>query len=319
MTRRLPFVLLLSVVALSACRREAQTPATQAPAGTSTRAPATATTAPAPLKDVVETTPRYVIGITYPKEAAPYPGLVSALMAYTADARKDLVGSAEALGNDTPTAPYELSLSYTTLVDSPDVVAIAADGSLYTGGAHGSPLIARFVWLPKRNMMLTSDKLVPDAKGWQAISDFVREQLHTALSQRIDADDVPAEERADMLKNAGEMIDDGTQPKADAFAEFEPRVGADGKKAQDPRRRNRSCPAPTAPRTGSPRSTSGSPPTRSTRSPSAPPASGRAGSSRAARSRSTGSSPGPPNAASEPARRVGSGGRLHSGGSPPRR
>ncbi|MUV14441.1 DUF3298 and DUF4163 domain-containing protein [Noviluteimonas gilva] len=230
MTRVPLFVLLLAMVTLAACRREAPTPAANAPSGAATTAaPASAATAPAPLKDVVETTPRYVIGITYPKEAAPYPGLVTALMAYAADARKDLIGAVEALGNDTPTAPYELSLSYTTLVDSPNLVAIAADGSLYTGGAHGSPLIARFVWLPKQNAMLTSDKLVPDAKGWQAISDFVREQLHTALSQRIDADDVPAEERADMLKNAGEMIDDGTQPKADAFSEFEPRVGADGR------------------------------------------------------------------------------------------
>ncbi len=231
MKRRLLFVLLIAVVALPACRREAPTPAPGAkPAGGATATmPASASTAVAPLKDVVETTPRYVIGITYPKEAAPYPGLVSALMAYAANSRKDLLGAVDALGNDTPTAPYELSLSYTTLVDSPDLVAIAADGSLYTGGAHGSPLIARFVWLPKRNTMLRADTLVPDAKGWQAISDFVREQLHTALSQRIDADAVPAEERADMLKNAGEMIDDGTQPKADAFSEFEPRMGADGR------------------------------------------------------------------------------------------
>ena len=77
--------------------------------------------------------------------------------------------------------------------------------------------------------MLTSGKLVPDPQGWQAISEFVREQLHTALSQRIDADDVPAERRADMLKDAGRMIDDGTEPKADAFASFEPRVGRDGR------------------------------------------------------------------------------------------
>ena len=52
-------------------------------------------------------------------------------------------------------------------------------------------------------------------KGWQAVSDFVREQLHTALSQRIDADDVPPADRAEMLKNAGEMIDAGTEPKAE--------------------------------------------------------------------------------------------------------
>jgi len=181
------------------------------------------------LQDVVESTPRYVIGISYPKEAAPYPGLVAALTGYAASARSDLMDAVEGLGNDTPTAPYELSLSYATLVDSPDLVAVAADGSLYTGGAHGSPLIARFVWLPKRNAMLTADALVPDPKGWQAISDYVREQLHTALSQRIDADDVPVEDRADMLKNAGQMIEEGTQPKADAFSQFEPRVGADGR------------------------------------------------------------------------------------------
>ena len=230
MTRRCMFVLFLAIATLAACRREAPAPAARAPAGSaSATAPASPATVAAPLKDVVETTPRYVIGITYPKEAAPYPGLVAALTAYAANARKDLIGAVEGLGNDTPTAPYELSLSYTTLVDSPTLVAIAADGSLYTGGAHGSPLIARFVWLPRQNAMLTSGKLVPDPKGWEAISDFVREQLHTALSQRIDADDVPAEERADMLKDAGRMIDDGTEAKADAFSEFEPRVGADGR------------------------------------------------------------------------------------------
>ncbi|WP_052116085.1 DUF3298 and DUF4163 domain-containing protein [Lysobacter dokdonensis] len=230
MRRRFVLLLIVLVVALPACRRESATPEPGKPGAASTHAPASAaTTARAPLADVVETTPRYVVGISYPKEAAPYPGLVSALTAYAADARKDLTGAVEALGNDVPTAPYELSLSYTTVVDSPDIMAIAADGSLYTGGAHGSPLIARFVWLPKRNAMLTADTLVPDAKGWQAISDFVREQLHTALSQRIDADDVPAEERADMLKSAGDMIDDGTQPKADAFSQFEPRVARDGK------------------------------------------------------------------------------------------
>jgi hypothetical protein len=220
------------VACLAACNRQAPAPATPAAPGATTTAiaPAAATTTPAaPLADVVETTPRYVVGISYPKEAAPYPGLVAALTKYAGDARGDLMDAVEGLGNDTPSAPYELSLAYTTLVDSPSLVAIGADGSLYTGGAHGSPLIARWVWLPQQNAMLTSDKLVPDAAGWQAISDFVREQLHTALSQRIDADDVPAENRADMLKDATRMIDDGTEPKADAFSSFEPRVGRDGR------------------------------------------------------------------------------------------
>jgi hypothetical protein len=237
MTRRFAFVLLpayvlvaVLAIALVGCRRDAPAPATPgAPAAgtTATRpaAPASATG----LHDVVETTPRYVIGISYPKEAAAHPGLSAALRQYADASRKDLLSAVEGLGNDTPTAPYELSLSYTTLANTPTLVAVAADGSLYTGGAHGSPLIARFVWLPQRNAMLTSNALVTDAGGWQAISDYVREQLHTALSQRIDADDVPAADRADMLKEAGQMIDEGTEPTAESFSQFEPRMAADGK------------------------------------------------------------------------------------------
>lgn len=223
----LPLVL---ITLLAACQRQAPAPA--GPGATTATPPSAATLAkPAAtgLQDVVETTPRYVIGISYPKEAAAHPGLAAALTQYAGNAREDLMSAVEGLGNDVPTAPYELSLSYTTLANTPTLVAIAADGSLYTGGAHGSPLIARFVWLPQRNAMLEANALVPQPAGWQAISDFVREQLHTALSQRIDADEVPAEDRADMLKRAGEMIDDGTEPKAASFAQFEPRLGPDGR------------------------------------------------------------------------------------------
>ena len=214
MTRVPLFVLLLAMTTLAACRRESPTPASSAPSGAATRA-APASAPPRSCRSRTWWKPRRSTSSASPIRRKPRRtrAWCRALMAYAGDRAQGLIGAVEALGNDTPTAPYELSLSYTTLVDSPTLVAIAADGSRYTGGAHGSPLIARFVWLPKQGAMLTSDKLVPDAKGWQAISDFVREQLHTALSQRIDADDVPAEERADMLKNAGEMIDDGTEPE----------------------------------------------------------------------------------------------------------
>jgi hypothetical protein len=232
MTRRYLLLLAPALLATAACQRQAPSPggapsATTAPGAASTTMPAPATTAA--LRDVVETTPRYIVGISYPPEAAKYPGLSAALARYAQAARSDLMEAVDGLGNDTPTAPYDLSLSYTRLIESPTLVAIAADGSLYTGGAHGSPLIARFVWLPQRNAMLTADALVPDAKGWEAISDFVREQLHTALSQRIDADDVPAAERAGMLKDAGRMIDDGTAPSAESFSQFEPRVDREGR------------------------------------------------------------------------------------------
>ena len=225
--RPLPLLILLPALMLAACKREA--PTTPAPVTSPPGAPAAATTPPPPLQDVVETTPRYIIGISYPKSAAKYPGLASALQAYADASRKDLMQAVEGLGNDKPTAPYDLSLSFTELLDSPTLVAVAADGSSYTGGAHGAPLIARFVWLPQQQKMLTAADLIPGPQGWQVVSEFVREQLHTALSQRIDADEVPPADRADMLKNAGGMIDAGTEPKALSFAQFEPVVGADGR------------------------------------------------------------------------------------------
>lgn len=224
---RLP-VLLLALLALAACRREAPAPGA-APAAPATSARPAGAAVPQGLQDVVETTPRYVIGISYPRSATKYPGLAAALQAYAQASRRELMQAVEGLGNDRPPAPYELSLSFTELLDSPALVAVAADGYNYTGGAHGAPLIARFVWLPRENRLLASRDLVPDPKGWEAISEFVREQLHTALSQRIDADDVPAGERAEMLKSAGGMIDDGTRPTPDSFAQFEPLLGADGR------------------------------------------------------------------------------------------
>ena len=224
---RLFFALIFPLALLAACKREA--PATSPPIAAQPSAPAVAAVSPPPLQDVVETTPQYIIGISYPKSAAKYPGLASALQAYADASRRELMHAVEGLGNDKPTAPYDLSLSFTEVLDSPTLVAVAADGSSYTGGAHGAPLIARFVWLPQQQRMLTAAELIPEPQGWQVVSEFVREQLHTALSQRIDADEVPPADRADILKNAGGMIDAGTEPKALSFAQFEPVVADDGR------------------------------------------------------------------------------------------
>ncbi|MCL1633452.1 DUF3298 and DUF4163 domain-containing protein [Luteimonas sp. SX5] len=224
--------LLLFALALAACNRgtEQATPAGPATAPAAGTEPAPATPAqPVELKDVVESNERYVIGISYPPAARKYPGLAAQLQQYAEAARAELLEAVGGLGNDKPTAPYDLSLSFTELVDTPQIVAIAADGSSYTGGAHGSPLIARFVWLPQQDKLLTSKELVPQAAGWKPISDYVREQLHTKLSERADADELPPAERAEMIRDAGKMIDEGSEAEADNFSQFEPVIGADGK------------------------------------------------------------------------------------------
>ena len=121
-------------------------------------------------------------------------------------------------------------MNFTLVAETPDVVAVAADGSSFTGGAHGTPLVARFVWLPQQNALLASDGLFADARSWSAISDYTREQLHAALSQRVDADELPPEERAEVMRSVGKMIDAGTEPDAASFAAFEPVLAPEGDK-----------------------------------------------------------------------------------------
>lgn len=215
------------LLALAACRQEAPVPGAASP---STPAPASpAEPAPVALADVSELTPRYMVGISYPAAASKYPGLAAALKTYAEAARAELMQAVQGMGDEAPPAPYDLSLSFTALHDTPQLVAIAADGSSYTGGAHGTPLIARFVWLPRQKRMLTAEALVPDPGDWKPISDFAREQLHTRLSQRIDGDDTDPAERSELMRSAGRMIDEGTEANAGNFAQFEPVLGDDGR------------------------------------------------------------------------------------------
>lgn len=229
--KRSTLPVLLFALTLAACNRgtEPAAPAASSPAPTGSEQVPAPPAQPVELKDVVESNERYVIGISYPPAARKYPGLSAQLKQYADAARAELIEAVDGLGNDKPSAPYDLSLSFTELVDTPHLVAIAADGSSYTGGAHGSPLIARFVWLPQQNKPLTAKELVPQAAGWKPISDYVREQLHTQLSERVDADELPPAERAEMIRDAGKMIDEGSEAEADNFSQFEPVVGADGK------------------------------------------------------------------------------------------
>ena len=65
--------LVLTLLAIAACRREAAVP-NAGPAGHA----AASASAPKPLlEDVVEHDPRYVIGISYPPIANRYPGLAA--------------------------------------------------------------------------------------------------------------------------------------------------------------------------------------------------------------------------------------------------
>ena len=225
---------LLGLAMLAGCGRggapdRAATGAVAA-AGSGAAAPAAASTeTPVVLEDVMQRDPRYLVGISYPPAAKAYPGLAKQLKAYADAARAEVMQAVAGLGDTRPPAPYDMALDFGMLVETPDIVAVAARGSSYTGGAHGNPLVARFVWLPKRGEALTAARLVLAPDGWKPIADYVRDQLVAGLSARVDAAQPAPGDRAEMLRNGSRMIDEGTTPTASNFDQFEPVTGPDGR------------------------------------------------------------------------------------------
>ena len=105
---------------------------------------------------------------------------------------------------------------------------LESEGYSFTGGAHGMPLVERFVWLPQMQQMLAAEQLIPAAGNWAPVSAYVREQLMTALSSQLDEDALEGELRSEQLGFRSRMIAEGTAPEAKNFARFEPVMNADG-------------------------------------------------------------------------------------------
>lgn len=227
------WILWFGLIGLAGCQREPQ-PA-PAPEASSAAAPAdtgaadAGAQAPVRLDDVIEHTPSYVVGISFPKALESQPGLARLIRGYAEAARTELMRALEGLGNDRPRAPYELSLSFDTLVDTPELVAVAADGSRYTGGAHGEPLVARFVWLKGPQKQLTAQALIPDERNWASVGRYVAARLHEGALARAQADKLSPEDQAAQLDSTDRMIAEGTAAKAANFAEFQPLVDASGR------------------------------------------------------------------------------------------
>jgi len=224
--------LAVGLALLAGCKREADpavAPATDTTtAQPDTTAPQAAVEAPLELRDVIENTPQAVVGISYPQDVNRFPGLAKALSDYATAARAELQQAVDGLGNDKPTMPYELSLSFEKVLETPQLVVISADGSRYTGGAHGEPLVARFVWLPETQSMLTADKLIADTKGWGVVSDYIADQLKERVATRLSSEDMDPGQLQESLRSASRMIADGTGTSAENFSQFQPMTDPNG-------------------------------------------------------------------------------------------
>lgn len=224
------------LLALAACNRSPQ-PQAQLPAPATSQRPAAAA-APADLSDISERDPHYLIGISFPPELKRHPVLAAEVKRDAEAMRTEFMQQVAANKDYRGPGPFELSLAYSMVAQTPRIVAVAAEGTSFVGGAHGAPLLERYVWLLPENRRLTAAELVPDAANWKSVSDYVRDQLMALQRQRFEeyakteageegqSNDAPLKEQ---LKNAADMIEQGTEPKAENFANFEPVLGADGK------------------------------------------------------------------------------------------
>lgn len=223
---RTALVACLALAGVAGCQRgreaEVSASAPAAPAGPVAEA------GPPELKDVTETTPAYIIGISYPQEAVRYPPLARALQDYAAAVQDQLMQAVGELKGRKPAVPYDLSLNFSMVAETPRVVAVAATGSSYLGGAHGVPLEQRFVWLPQLQQMLAAEQLIPEPADWGPVSDYVRARLKAQVQRDLDDDHLDDDVRAEQMQMRGGMIDEGTAPKPAHFARFEPVMNADG-------------------------------------------------------------------------------------------
>jgi hypothetical protein len=234
------------LLALAACNRSPQSQSPQAAMPATTTAPAIA--ASTELHDISERGPHYMIGISFPPELKRYPALAAEVRRDADAVRADFLKQAGDNAAAGASGMFDLSLAYSMVAETPRIVAVAAEGTSYVGGAHGAPLLERYVWLLPENRRLTASDLIPDAANWKPVSDYVSSQLMALQQQRLggedktgdnagdaadDAADHAASEdaaaRKEQLKNAADMIEQGTEPKAENFANFEPILGQDGK------------------------------------------------------------------------------------------
>ena len=186
------------------------------------------------MQDISERNPQYLIGISFPPELKRYPAL-AAVVKRDAEAMRAEFLRQVAENKDYPgTGPFELSLMYSMVAQSPRIVAVAAEGTSFVGGAHGAPLLERYVWLLPDDRRLTAAELIPDPASWTTVSGFVRDHLLAVQKQRFE-EDAKSDPQADpavlkqQLKNATDMVEQGTEPKLENFVDFEPVLGADGK------------------------------------------------------------------------------------------
>lgn len=148
---------------LCACGREVPTTATQG-----------APVAPQPAvppRDVFERNAESIVGISYPATTQLPAALAQRLTSHAASLQSELATALRA--RKASDAPYELTATYAVTADTPRMIVVMADSSLYVGGTASRLRQDAFVWEREPGRLLTGDQLIRDGAGWKAIDAYL--------------------------------------------------------------------------------------------------------------------------------------------------
>lgn len=170
-------------------------------------------------------TPRYKIAINYPplgREADP---LSAALHEHAAAAKRQFLRAlpdAQQLP-EFANRQFQLLIGYTISSRTAAFVSVRGRGMMDTGGAHPIPLDATFVFDALTQRLMALDDLFIDPQAARRmLAGFARRKLEQDLLAKAPGqDEATPKVRKEWQDNMREMIDAGTQPTEENFAEFQ--------------------------------------------------------------------------------------------------
>lgn len=163
------------------------------------------------------------VAARYPTMRAELAPLETAMRAYTQQQQSELAARVKKLKPEAERAerPGKLDLDFTVATQTVDFVSAIAQGQADAGDAQPISLRATFnQHLPSGKIVSLSDLFVDPDAALKIFSDEVRRRLGADFEARLRSQNLPEKDLAARLKSMHELLDKGTEPKAENFAAF---------------------------------------------------------------------------------------------------
>ncbi len=151
-----------------------------------------------------------------------YPALARTIRAAADNHRREILAHAAAIAEEPdlpePLRQWSLEVDYAPATGDGGLRVVAGDGYVYTGGAHGMPIIERYTYhVGQERILELSDWFIGDGI-WTALSEHARADLIRQAEERHAEYGGEPETQGFWI----EMIENGTTPDTGSFAIYEP-------------------------------------------------------------------------------------------------